>query len=95
MSKAILAMDMPERCTACKFLRKTDEGYCYCGLMDFDYQVNEYVTSVLKGKPDWCPLKPIPEKDVNEKIYSKEEMWYWNQGWNACIDEILKEGETD
>lgn len=100
MSKAIFAMDMPERCTACKFLRKTDEGYCYCGLMDFDYQVNEYVTSVLNGKPDWCPLKPVPEKkewwfrtyvEPVKESYRRGEA----DGWNACIDKILKEGDAN
>ena len=62
MSKSILVIDTPERCSMCEFFKKTDEGYCYCGRLDFDYQVNEYMKSTPKGKPDWCPVKDIPEK---------------------------------
>lgn len=30
--------------------------------MGFDYHVNEYMMSKPIGKPDWCPMKEIPEK---------------------------------
>lgn len=36
--------------------------------------------------PDWCPLKPLPEKMTG--VASTD---HWNSikaGWNACIDEI-------
>lgn len=83
MSKSILVIDTPERCSMCEFLKSTDEEYCYCGRLGFDYQVNEYMRSMPKGKPDWCPLRDLPEK------YYPVSMNF-ESGFNACIDEILK-----
>ena len=62
MSKSILVIDTPEKCSMCKLLERTEEGYCYCRGLDFDYQVNEYMSSTPKGKPDWCPLEEIKMK---------------------------------
>lgn len=83
MSKSILVIDTPERCSTCEFLRRTDEDYCYCGRLGFDYQVNEYMRSTPKGKPDWCPLLDLPEK------YEPVSMNF-ERGFNDCLDEILK-----
>lgn len=86
MSKAILVMDMPDRCwkcSACAFLNYTNEYWC-CAK---DRLVDP------NSKPDWCPLKPIPDKiDMHEAItqdpnYSAE----YGFGYNDCIDEILEE----
>ncbi len=101
MSKSILVIDTPERCSMCKFLNRTDEDYCYCRLLGFDYQVNEYMRSAPKGKPDWCPLKKLPKKK-EEKQYltrtdNRENTETYGEtkdavaiGWNMCIDEIVK-----
>lgn len=71
----------------CKFMRSTDEEYHYCRVLGFDYQVDKYMRSTPKGKPDWCPLREVPKKldypPMNESSYVA--------GYNACIDEILKE----
>lgn len=88
MSKSILVIDTPDKCSMCKFINRTDEGYCYCRVFDFDYQINQYM-STPKEKPDWCPLKEIPKKrshnlpDCRLKVY--------DSGWNDCLDEILGE----
>ncbi len=66
MSKSILVIDTPERCSMCKLLERTEEGYCYCRGLEFDYQVNEYIRSTPKGKPDWCPLEEIKDSDREE-----------------------------
>ena len=41
------------------------------------------------NKPEWCPLKELPEKqeDLPTNIY--------REGWNACIDKILKGSEEN
>ena len=50
-------------------------------------------------KPDWCPLKSIPQKMADEDgIISRQKEpieceWDFISGWNACIDEILGEEE--
>lgn len=57
-------------------------------------------------KPDWCPLKPVPEKfsDFEDIVKAKSDNAYevglcmYNrgtiQGYNSCIDKILKDRES-
>lgn len=88
MAKAVLIVNMPDDCTMCKFWN-TDDDECYAtGSEELSLGDCE------KTKPDWCPLRELPEK--KETVHSQEcytnsyftdEM---NAGWNACIDEILK-----
>ena len=68
LNKSILVIETPKRCSMCEFLKRTDEKYCYCGRLGFDYQINEYMTSTPKGKPDWCPVKNIPDKKKPRRI---------------------------
>lgn len=95
MSKSILIIDTPERCSMCEFLKNTDEEYCYCGRLGFDYQVNEYMMSTPKGKPDWCPLKEVPDKKKHNRTLDENACYYhisdFDKGYNKCIDEILAE----
>ena len=94
MSKSILVIDTPERCSMCKFLQTTDEKYSYCGILGFDYQVNEYMRSMPEGKPKCCPLR---ETKIRKMPYSDtdaldaEFIVYYKEGFNAAINEILKE----
>lgn len=39
------------------------------------------------GKPEWCPLKPIPEH--KEEKHTSEYEDIKNEGFNACLDMIL------
>jgi hypothetical protein len=92
MPKAILVMDMPE---SCDFADDTQpprygERTLYCNAPGIGDDVTDYIAC----RPDWCPLRELPEK--KETVHSQEcytnsyftdEM---NAGWNACIDEILK-----
>lgn len=96
--KALLVMDMPESCVDCQFCYEYHEGIEACCTVTREPS-NDGMYRIIKedycqDKPDWCPLKPIPEK--------KEEMGMprtpsmndikrigFQKGWNACIDEIL------
>ena len=44
-------------------------------------------------KPDWCPLKLVPEKyDIEaerNKPHDKDCNWEFESGYNQCINEIL------
>ena len=88
MSKAALVMDMPEQlCQKCTLLYETENGdeYMCCATGKL----------VLDGeKPNWCPLRELPEKreiNHNKNHYISN---FWTDaksvGWNACLDEILK-----
>lgn len=55
MPKAVLVMDMPEDCTMCKFWNSKDDE-CYAT------GVEELSLNSEEAKPDWCPLRALPEK---------------------------------
>ena len=72
--KAILIINMPECCAECPL----DYDTMNCLGMD------EYMETMgYDGKPEWCPLRPMPQRKLE---------WNWGSGareWNACLDEIM------
>lgn len=86
MSKSVLVIDTPESCRSC-YLRGFTLALQYCKVE------SEHIkdTSV---KPDWCPLKPLPDKMKLTGVYgreyfqSNEKMPSYKISWNDCIDEI-------
>ena len=102
MAKALLIMDMPESC-----VRDTgDSAYKVCCPLVWNrYYCSQFSPKGLSitgreweeifetGKrPDWCPLKPMPEKN---NLGTTSYRWRWfKQGWNACIDKILGKNEV-
>ena len=95
MSKAVLAMDMPENCLECPLRYEADQLL----LGDFKYQKlfrclfmpenieDVYLEDIMDKKQDWCPLKPMPEKIHNDNGYDEYSDGY-DAGWNSCIDAI-------
>ena len=87
MAKAVLVMDdMPECCADCYcgyFERDTKELNLVCGA------TGEDANNV--GKPDWCPLRELPEKMKVCGKYPQPDRIApsYKVGWNACLDEIL------
>lgn len=101
MSKSVLVMNnTPENCYDCPF------GTSYCG--DLEYEgccelaecldsdmrliAEEHYDCESKSRPDWCQLKPLPDK-----MTGVAQTDHWNSikaGWNGCIDEITG-GEVD
>ena len=77
--KAILVLEMPSSCLQCEF-SIDDDFTCFC-------IVNSMECSTVK-RPDWCPLKPMPEKKDEMKACVNSQYSY-AVGYNACIDEIL------
>ena len=84
--KAILILEMPKYCEDCP-----------CSFFDrWDIQLNlicaqtrEYVNG--SSKPNWCPLRKLPEKRHNDEILVNSDYWEC-RGFNKCIDEILGGG---
>ena len=81
MAKAVLVMDMPESCADCPcsfFERDNPILNLICGVTQEDaYNV---------GKPDWCPLRELPEKKERRIGEHGERMF--RAGFNACLNEI-------
>ena len=87
--KAILVLEMPSSCMGCNFLHcEIEENKEYCEAREIRKQVD----LANEEKPDWCPLRPMPEKKkVQDVLYLHSE--YFDLGYNACIDEILGDKE--
>lgn len=98
MSKSVLVIDTPENCYGCPF------GTEYCGNIEYegcceladclDYDAilmtEEHYDCESKSRPDWCPLKPLPERKEYivpiDNVESQKDIIA--VGWNACIDKI-------
>lgn len=88
MRKSVLVMETPEDCESCVLHGGIFHSFCKINCRDI---------KDTSTKPDWCPLKPLPEKmkltgNYNGE-YSKTEgkTLGYKVGWNACINEITGE----
>lgn len=93
MSKSVLVIDTPEHgCISCLIGQNHSnslETCIYCPIAG---------KCVLDKKaetiPEWCPLKPLPEKMKVTGLYNGEYFKAGGKppsykiGWNKCIDEI-------
>lgn len=93
MVKAVLVIDMPESCDMCDFADDTQpprygERTLYCNAPGIGDDVTDYIAC----RPDWCPLRELPEKmEVCGKYPQPgKPVPSYRFGWNACLDEILK-----
>lgn len=82
MKGIIVVKDFPENCRDCDYfgiLCKITNKKC-----------NWYSEN---GKPEWCPIKSIPEKkdDNGYEVFESRYLDGYANGWNKCIDEIMKE----
>lgn len=88
MAKAILVMDMPEKCGKCDLFicyrqYAGDPGDCFCG--------KTRQSTLPNDKPSWCPLNKVPSKYAEKDYTPIKDKRYDNgyeDGWNACIDAI-------
>ena len=84
MSKSVLVIDTPEKCDSCMYIG-TFHDFCRINCRDIKD------TSV---KPDWCPLKPLPEKDDFDDLYDEYYTGY-HDGWNDYLREITSQGKEN
>lgn len=94
MAKAVLVMDMPGSCFGCNFCHINSSGgedRCQA------FEVSRAVNSETYEKPDWCPLRELPEKMKVCGRYPQPDgiTPSYKIGWNACLDEILKESQNE
>lgn len=96
MRKSVLVIETPENCLDCQFCYELDEGVeACCSISDDDKDTSlmkkidcEY--GYCQGKPDWCPLMDLPEKDDFDDLYDEYYTGY-HDGWNRCLKEIAGE----
>lgn len=91
MTKAVLVIDMPERCTKCPLLLTIPQkgGLALCLARPTNGQEEYNPKNEKTWRPDWCPLRELPEKVHNDNGYDEYSDGY-DAGFNACLDEILK-----
>ena len=89
MAKAVLVMDMPERCADCPLRSSEKTSYVCCYLTLKNISSTDYYDK----KPDWCPLRELPEREEELPVEKYEFGGLgkaFTSGWNTCLDEILK-----
>ena len=86
MRKSVLVIDTPENCGKCKFI----SGFWCRAMGDRRVPNNDVI-------PDWCPLKPLPEKKEYivpiDNIESQKDIIAI--GWNACLREITETSDEN
>lgn len=78
MNKSVLVMNTPENCKSCIHI---STFYPFC-------RINCRDIKDTSTKPDWCPLKPLPEKSTTENDMTDYQRGMVD-GRNQCIDEIV------
>jgi hypothetical protein len=98
MAKAVLVMDMPETCCDCRFCRELHEGVEACCELEDEPNDNtqcRMIDDYCYHKPDWCPLRELPEKKETYTVLELHSNGRWSEGmkagFNICLGEILKE----
>lgn len=83
MSKAVLVMDMPSSCNdcICRYVNTTGKTICMAKTEELKPKSNK--------RPHWCPLRELPKK-YNKSYFPDEYLDGHRDGYNACIDELLK-----
>ena len=78
MSKSVLVIDTPEKCDSCMYIG-TFHSFCKINCRDI---------KDTNTKPDWCPLKPLPEKMTIPRGARNTDDLEYAAGYNTCINEI-------
>ena len=84
MSKSVLVINTPKYCALCVLRSGVSHPFC---------RVNNRDITDLSIRPEWCPLKPLPDKITRVAVTD-----HWNSiktGWNECIDRITGENADD
>lgn len=91
MSKSVLVIDMPKYCIDCPCHFADDTGAVICGKESKPLIADDIQTY----KPDWCPLRELPEKMQVCGKYPQPDgiVPSYKMGWNACLDAITGEIE--
>ena len=94
-------MNTPKGCFACPF-HMADFNFNLCLATRNDSirtisKVSHEGFKKLAGRPEWCPLKPLPEKKEYivpiDNVESQKDIIA--VGWNACLREITETSDKN
>ena len=86
MKKAVLLMNVPEKCLDCNLCVLDMDGSISCY-----YNKREICSNVGENnsRPNWCPLKSLPDrKEITETYKWEDRLPSFKCGWNWGLDEI-------
>ena len=86
MKKAVLLMDVPEKCLDCNLCVLDMDGSISCY-----YNKREICSNVGENnsRPEWCPLRPLPDrKEITETYKCEDRLPSFKCGWNWFLYEI-------
>lgn len=90
MSKSVLVIDTPEHgCISCLIGQNHSnslETCIYCPIAG-----KCVLDKKAEAIPDWCPLKPLPEKMIIPRGARNTDGLEYACGYNTCINEITRE----
>lgn len=89
MSKSVLVLGTPENCISCSISRDCSDILETCTFCPITGKC--VLDKEAETIPDWCPLKPLPEKMTG--IVLTEHWSGVKKGWNGCIDAIAGENK--
>ena len=84
MERVFVVIDKPANAWNCPFAE--DDGFCVVLKGTCSACISEDPKHLF---PDNCPLRPLPEKDMN---YGEDD---YCTGWNDCLDEMLGEENAE
>ena len=91
MSKGIIILDeIPEKCDQC-LVRHPGLAYCQIARKSTSHSSTGKPLDEKK-RPGWCPIKPVPYRACHEECWDNRR---YDKGWNECLEEILKGGDTE
>lgn len=79
MSKSVLVINTPKYCALCVLRSGVSHPFC---------RVNNRDITDLSIRPEWCPLKPLPEKMIIPRGARNTDGLEYACGYNTCINEI-------
>ena len=90
--KAVIIIDMPDRCDACP-IRHMGLAYCNVGKFSTSHYNSGKPVDNTRRHPQ-CPARPLPLK-MSPPTYRNYDMYRdafnYYSGWNDCIDKITGE----
>lgn len=91
MNKSVLVIDTPENCISCSISRDCSDILETCTFCPITGKC--VLNKDAEMIPEWCPLKPLPEKNTTENDMTDYQCGMVD-GRNQCINEITG-GEVD
>lgn len=87
MAEGYIVVDIPESCGECEIMFGDEYSYCCPAKQKEDHSCEVYEFYKNKTRPDWCPIKELPE--LESELGTYQEDWLYVEGYSTCLKEIF------